>query len=134
MARNLIESRQIGFTLRQYHHMMSYGQRMIADALNRKVLVETVALTMICALDTYWTLILVRIGIGRETNPILEWSIDHSNWAFLTIKLSSFLVPIVILEMLRPKHPGLILKAMRFGTLGYVAVYLIGSLRVHGIL
>lgn len=106
---------------------------MITDALKQKVLVETVALTMICALDTYWTLILVRIGLGRETNPLLAWSIDYSSWAFLAIKLSSFLIPIVILEMLRPKHPGLILKAMRFGTFGYLAVYLIGSLRVHGI-
>ncbi|MBI1333771.1 MAG: hypothetical protein JST12_13030 [Armatimonadetes bacterium] len=106
---------------------------MVARLLKQKVLAETVILTLLCAFDTYWTLILVRMGIGRETNPVLAKSIEISNWAFLALKLSSFLVPIVILEFLRQKHPNLILKAMRIGTIGYIAVYLIGSIKVNGL-
>lgn len=126
--------KQKGLEFFSLRRMLSTVRSMFVRALKRRVLVETAILTILCAVDTYWTLILVRLGIGHETNPLLAHSLEVSNWAFLGLKLGSFLIPITILEALRETHPRLILKAMRYGMFGYIAVYLVGSLGVHGLI
>lgn len=94
----------------------------------RSVLTETLVLTALCVLDAVSTLVMVRTGVAREANPLLVGSLAHSDAAFLALKGATFLVPIALLEILRPLRPKLIHHALRLSVLGYVAIYALGSI------
>ncbi len=99
---------------------------------SRRVLVETWLLALICILDMASTLVLVRMGLAREANPLLAWSLEGSGAAFVLIKTFSFLVPLAIIEGLRERCPKFIPWALRAGAVGYLLVYVVGSLKIHG--
>lgn len=103
-------------------------------AWRRPILAETGLLALICVLDMASTLVLVQLGLAVEANPILAWTLEGSGWVFLVVKTLSFLVPLVIIEYLRTHTPRFIPLALRAGVVGYLAVYVIGSLRIHGMI
>ena len=81
----------------------------------RPVLRESAALALLCTADMISTLYVVRTHMAVETNPLFVGPLAHSDVAFLTLKAASYLVPIAILELIRPVRPEA------------VALYLLGS-------
>ena len=96
--------------------------------VRRPVLRESVALAALCTADMISTLYWVRTRIAVESNPLFVGPLAHSDAAFLILKGASYLVPIVILELLRPLRPESVVRALRACLVGYVALYALGSL------
>lgn len=104
--------------------LASIGQH----SLRRPVLRESAALACVCTLDMVSTLYLIRAHIAIESNPWMALPLAHSDAAFLVVKGATYLVPITILELLRPIQPELVPRAMRACLFGYLALYLLGSI------
>src|ERR1700677_4709593 len=88
----------------------------------RFVLPETTLLVALCTWDMLYTLYCVRNGLARETNPALKSSLASSNLTFVLVKAATFLVPVMILEIIRSKRPKLVSVAMRVGFVAYAVV------------
>ena len=93
---------------------------------------ETVLLAFVCTLDAVSTLYLVSTGRAVEANPALAWTFDYGSFMFLAVKLLSFVPAIVILERIRDRKPRLVKVATRAALAGYLAIYLFGTLHLHG--
>jgi hypothetical protein len=106
----------------------------VFERKSKPILVETVLLAIICMADMISTVILVKNGLAVEANPLLAWSLAGSGWAFIVIKTASFAFPLAIIEKLRGRCPSFIPWALRAGVVGYLAVYVVGSLKVSGLL
>ncbi len=106
----------------------------IAKWLERPVLSETVLLALLCMLDLGSTIVLVKLGIAKEANPILSPYLGHSVGAFVAAKTFLSVAPLVGIEMLGWLKPGLAKLAIRAGLIGYIAVYVFGSLKIHDLL
>ena len=91
------------------------------------VLPETILMMVLCTFDTLYTLVCVRAGLAEETNPILRDALAKSDFAFLAVKMTSYLVPLIVLEFVRHHHPRFVEKAMRFGFMAYALAYFGGS-------
>ena len=100
----------------------------------RKVSTETVIFATICLADLISTVILVQRGVAIESNPLLAPTMRLGISCFVVVKLASFLVPLALVEMLRPKSPAFCQLILRVGIVGYLAVYVIGSLRGAGMI
>lgn len=98
------------------------------DTLRRPVLIESAILAAICVIDVAHTLAIVRLGIAKEANPIVAWSLDHSDGAFVAFKLGSLAAILVALEAIRIHRHDFVQKAIRLGIAGYLGLYLIGSI------
>ncbi|RYG25558.1 hypothetical protein EON82_06635 [bacterium] len=98
------------------------------NSLRRPLLWESLALACVCTLDMISTLYLIRAHIAIESNPWMAVLLAHSDAAFLVVKGATYLVPITILELLRPVRPELVPRAMRACLFGYLALYLLGSI------
>ncbi|HWD38200.1 MAG TPA: DUF5658 family protein [Fimbriimonas sp.] len=96
--------------------------------LERKVLPETVWMVAICGIDVVYTLIAVHMGWAKESNPLLAGLLQRSDQLFLAGKGASFMVPLVTLELLRDRFPDLVVRSLRWGIAGYLAIYVLGSL------
>ena len=97
----------------------------------RPVLRESVALAALCTADMLSTLYVVRSHLAVESNPIFVGPLAHSDFAFLAAKAVTYLVPIAVLELLRPVRPELVPNALRACVVGYVALYVLGSIGVR---
>jgi len=97
------------------------------------VLPETVLLLCICLIDMLQTLYVVRNGLAIEANPVLSKVMNYSPWAFISLKSVTFLAPLGAVELLRPRNPEFIRLALRFGSYGYMLVYLFGTLHINNI-
>jgi len=100
----------------------------MTQTLNRPVLTESVILTLICLLDTAHTLTVVRLGIAKEANPIVAWSLAHSDWAFITFKLGSSIAVVSALEHIRCRVDKFVRFMLRCGIAGYIGIYVFGSI------
>jgi len=109
-------------------------QELITATTKRFVLPETVLLVALCTWDMLYTLYCVRTGLAHEENPMLRSSIASSDTAFLIVKGSTFLIPILLLELIRTIRPRFVTFMMRFGFLAYALLYIGGSIAVSGIL
>ena len=81
-----------------------------------------------------WTILAVQAGIAKESNPILSGVIMRSSVLFAIVKLVSFLFPLAALEIIRIRRPQLVTLSLRLALLAYVLLYIVGSLRVHGLI
>ncbi len=100
--------------------------------MRRFVLPETTLMVALCTWDMLYTLYCVRAGLAQEANPALKDSLAHSNVEFLILKGSTFLVPVIVLEVIRSHRPKLVSFAMRFGFIAYAAIYIGGSIALVG--
>ena len=89
---------------------------------------------MICMIDMLQTLVVVGSGRAIEANPILAAAMDYSPYAFISLKMVSFLAPLGAVELLRPLSPEFVRCSLRIGALGYLIVYVFGSLHINNIL
>jgi hypothetical protein len=112
--------------------MGKYLNEMLRAALRRFVLPETTLMVALCTWDMLYTLYCVRTGLAQEANPALKNSLAHSNVEFLIVKGSTFLVPVIVLEVIRSHRPKLVTFAMRFGFIAYAAIYIGGSIALAG--
>jgi hypothetical protein len=101
------------------------------DALQQPVTRATVLLAVICFLDTVYTLWAVRVGIAKEANPLMSSLLADGDLPFLVGKGLSFIAPLTLLELMRPKSPRFIPVALNLGAIGYLAVYVVGSIAIH---
>ena len=92
------------------------------------VLPETTLLVCLCTFDMLFTLYCVRVGLAREANPMLKQSLSDSNLHFIFLKAATFLVPVTCLELLRRYRPRFVASALRMAFVGYLAIYLGGSI------
>jgi len=100
----------------------------VTRAWRRPVLKETVWLMAICLLDAAYTLVAVQLGWAKEANPLLAQALSHSAQLFVAVKALSFVAPLMVLELLRERWPDVIQRGIRAALLGYVALYLLGSI------
>jgi len=95
------------------------------------ILPETILLALICFGDMVQTLLVVRSHMAVEANPVLAAAMSYSPWAFATVKCASFLIPLTAVEILRPMSPNFVRLALRLGAMGYLCVYLFGTLHIN---
>jgi hypothetical protein len=100
-------------------------------ALNRPVLWETTILALLCIVDTFFTVLLVRLGVAVEANPLLAPFAAAGIGEFVMVKTIFFVPPLAILECLRPFRPRFVQFCLRAGIVGYLLVYAIGEIGVH---
>lgn len=98
------------------------------------MLPETILLALICTADMLQTLYVVGNGLAVEANPVLARAMEYSPWAFIALKMVTFLAPLTAVELLRPRSPHFIRLALRLGAAGYLVVYTLGSLHINHIL
>lgn len=92
------------------------------------------AIVLLCMADLFWTLLMLLKGLAIEANPVLAWSFAHGPVAFALVKTLTFIPGIWALEMCRLHNAPFAGFVARLGVYGYMAVYLFGSLRIHGML
>lgn len=97
----------------------------------RAILPESSALAFFCTLDMIYTVFIIEVGLAFEANPLMAKFVANGWPAFVTAKTVTFLLPILIIEAIRPLSPHFIRVALRAGTLGYVAWYILLSLQVN---
>jgi hypothetical protein len=95
---------------------------------------ESILLAVICMADLFSTVVLVRLGIASEANPILGWYLAQGVGMFVAAKTFLSIAPIAGLEIVGWRYPRLARLALRAGIVGYIAIYGIGSLQIHGML
>jgi hypothetical protein len=106
-------------------------QRLLREALSRRVTNATVILVSMCFLDMAHTLFAVRMGIAHEANPLLAPFLEMSDAWFLIVKGASFVVPLTIVELLRAQKPKFTQNILNLGACAYPTFYILGSLLVH---
>ena len=102
--------------------------------LANTVLPETLVIAAVCFFDMAWTVIAIRLGVARESNPVMGYLICHGIMLFIAIKLASFMVPLIGLELIRPHRPKLVVGALRMGIAAYAIIYVAGTMHVHGLI
>jgi len=112
--------------------MQDHVSEVVHATTKRFVLPETVLLVTLCTWDMLFTLYCVRNGLAREANPALRRSLQHSNLVFIALKASTFLLPVILLEIIRSKRPEFVTLAMRIGFLTYAFIYISGSIALMG--
>jgi hypothetical protein len=103
----------------------------VKSSFSRPVLPETLVLAAICIFDCALTVYLVKQGIAVEANPLLGWSFRFGIAGFVIAKLLWFLPPLFIIEALRPKIKNFARTALRAGIVGYMLIYIVGTLVLH---
>lgn len=102
--------------------------------LIKPVLWESVALSLICLADAFWTVLMVRAGVAKEANPMVGFFLDHSVAAFIGFKVISFLPGIVAAEYLRFSNERFARVAIRLGLVAYLVLYIIGDLHLNHVI
>lgn len=100
-------------------------------ALQVRASYESILLASICLLDMFWTVVVVVTGIAIEANPLLAWTFELGPWAFVVVKLASLIPGLLALEFCRIINPGFARLAGRAAVLGYLAIYVFGSIGLH---
>jgi hypothetical protein len=109
-------------------------QATIKKQFGQAVLGETLCIAVLCFADMIWTIVAVHLGIAKESNPLMAALFQQSTVLFASVKLASFLVPLGSLELLRPIRPRLVERSLRLAFLLYLGLYVLGSLRAHGLI
>jgi hypothetical protein len=112
---------------------MPIGWKQISfkKALWRPVLPETALFAMICVVDMALTIVLIVMGLAKEANPVLASLLEIGFWAFTAFKTVSFILPLAIIEVIRPLQPKFIERALQLGVAGYLIAYGVGVLAVN---
>lgn len=105
--------------------------RLGVKAFFQKVSFGTLAIVAICMVDLFLTLVAVLAGKAIEANPLLAWSFDYGPMMFAMAKVASFIPGVWALEMCRLHNARFASMASRAVVYGYIAVYVIGSLKIH---
>jgi len=117
-----------------FYRKPSFLAKIGVMAFFQKVSLGTVAIVAICMVDMFLTLVAVLAGKAIEANPVLSWSFDYGPMAFALAKVASFIPGVWALEMCRLHNARFAGLASRAVVYGYMAVYLIGSLKLHGMM
>lgn len=101
----------------------------------RYVLAETVLLAAIAMADLLLTAYGLATGTVREANPLMA-AIIHGNGpvAFILTKTLLVAVPLVFAEMARDKYAGLVVGMLRVTIVGYLALWLGGTVALNHLL
>jgi Domain of unknown function (DUF5658) len=104
------------------------------SGIRPRVLPETLLLGVICFADMIQTMIVVHSKLAVEANPVLAAAFAVGPWMFALVKMLSFILPLSAVELLRPLSPQFIRIALRIGSLGYLGVYILGTLHINHLL
>lgn len=106
----------------------------VKDALHKPVYWESVAICFMCLADAFLTVLVVKGGVALEANPLMAFFLNHSTGAFVAAKVASFVPGVIACEYLKLINPRFARFAIRLAVFGYPALYLIGELKLHGLL
>jgi len=95
---------------------------------------ESVVLCLLCLVDAFVTVLVIGNGWAREANPLMAFFIEQGIAVFLIAKVATFVPGVVACEYLKWRNPSFALVAIRAATLGYLAVYIVGDLKVNHLL
>ena len=98
---------------------------------NDSVYPETVVFVLICFVDMFYTLYVVKVGIAKEAYPALIWAINISNACFILVKTLSFTVPLAIIELMKHKNYFLFRNLLRLGIVLYIIDWITGAWLVN---
>lgn len=89
---------------------------------------ESWILLLIVLADTFSTYWLIRAGLAVEANPIVDWFIQLSWFAFFAVKGATLAVAILFAEWYRRKNADFVQRWLRYGILGYLSIWTLGVL------
>ncbi len=89
---------------------------------------ESWILTLIVLADTFATYWLITAGLATEANPIMDWFISISWFAFFAVKGATLGLAIVFAEWYRRKKPEFVRSWLRVGIVGYLTIWTLGVL------
>src|SRR5687767_3276559 len=92
---------------------------------------QTVALAAIGIADLISTLFFIGAANAAEANPLMARILHFGPAAFVQAKLLLLLVPLVILELARRKHPAFVARAVNAGIVAYVGLYTVGVAHIN---
>ena len=91
-------------------------------------------MALICVVDTFFTVLLIKLGLAVEANPLLAPFAASGIAPFVVAKSLFFLPSLAMVECLRPLRPQFVQFCLRIGIAGYLAIYVLGSLSIHHLL
>ncbi len=102
--------------------------------LSRPVFWESVVLSLMCLVDAWLTIMLVAHGWASEANPIMAYFLEVGIPVFVLAKVAVLIPGVVSCEFLKTRRYKFALWTMRFAAFGYLMVYVVGDLKVNGLL
>lgn len=96
----------------------------------RPVLPASTILAVICLFDMGWTIAAIKMRIAHESNPLLS-SLCTNMILFALVKMATFLIPIVWLELLTARHKIVVSKYMKIGIAMYLLLYILLSIAAN---
>lgn len=97
-------------------------------------MMDSVLLALVILADAAWTIYLVERGLAIEANPLVANILAAGPALFVAVKLLYMLPLIMICEWMRAFKPFFAHAAVRSTLFIYVAVYVIGELKLHGLI
>src|SRR5438128_1700237 len=110
-----------------YHESVVAVRSRPNSAVRVQVSPETQVLAAICVFDMLTTIYFVKTGAAVEANPLLAVAFKYGYLSFALAKLVISLVPLALIETLRPSRPQFCTVMLRIGIAGYVICYFLGS-------
>ena len=92
---------------------------------------QTMALAAIGIADLVSTLLFVGLANAAEANPLMARFLEQGPAPFIAAKLLLLAVPLVVLELARPKRPRFVGKAANAAIVAYVSLYIFGVAHVN---
>ena len=90
----------------------------------RRVNSETMTLVAICLADLVTTLYFMSCGAAYELNPLMAEALSYGVWAFIGIKLLSFVPFIVFIEMYSRNEPERARSITKMVSVVYLLIYI----------
>jgi hypothetical protein len=99
---------------------INFGRRFLLRRAGEK---ETLALTLLCALDMYTTLWWVITGRAVEGNKFIAWTFRYDPVVFVLVKCATCLPALLGAPYLARRHPKTTVWLLRGIFIAYVALY-----------
>ena len=90
----------------------------------RNVSSDTKTLVAVCLADLVTTLYFMYSGAAYEANPVMAGVLSFGVWAFVSVKLLSFVPFVVLIEIYRLTEPEKAKSVTKLVTVLYLLIYI----------
>lgn len=90
----------------------------------RHVSSDTLTLVAICLTDLITTLFFMSCGVAYEANPLMAVALSYGVWAFVAVKLLSFVPFVVFIEIYSVKEPAKAKSITKLVSVVYLFIYI----------
>jgi hypothetical protein len=98
------------------------------------VLWESVGLSLICMVDAFWTVLMVKQHLAVEANPVMIYFLSKGVLAFVAFKVISLVPGIFAAEYVKFKNRRFASLVVRAGLVGYLLFYVLGDLHLNHVI